>query len=1004
MASIERTAYPRFPQALSNQEFDARFGPTVEDTELMDRERLGDEARLTFLVLLKSRQQLGYFPLLDEVPATVVEFLRRALQLPETAGLLDGRTKSNTLTRYRHLIRTHLGVRRYGDGGDTLIEPVIRAAALTMSDPADLINLAIETLAKAGVELPAFSALDRVVGHLRQEVHTELYDAITTRLTREQCAALDVLLQVPAGENVSPMARFKEAPGPATLQHIRYWAARLAELDAVIDPKPVLEGMAHTKIRQFADEADRMQIGDLRDLALPGKRQTLLVCFLFQTQARTRDELVEMFLRRMRKTRHAAKERLRELQERHQSMEEALISVLGAILNQAKDTCSDHEFGQRVRAVLDAEGGVEPLGAQVESVCAYHQGNYLPLLWSFHADHRGVLFRVLELIGLAPTTQDNTLIEAWRYVVRHRRTRRATLPREIELSFLSSRWAAFVETRDVHGNPALDRRALEICLFTHLAEALQAGDLCVPGSGAYADYRTQLLPWSTCVERLHVYCAEVEIPESGHALVVDLRHRLSTLANQVDTGFPTNSELSLDPDGTPHLKLPRAKPTRADLRAFREAVHARLPERHLLDVLKHVHHWIPYTRHFGPPSGSDPKLSDSVPRYLFTVFGFGCNLGASETARHAPENINRHSLHRINAQHVDANKLTAAVADIVNQYRRFDLPRCWGSEQVAIADGTQMPLRENNLLGERHIRYGGFGAIAYHHISATYIALFSQFIACGVWEAVYILDALLEQKSEMEPDILHADTQGQSEPVFGLAHLLGIKLFPRMRNWHDVIFYRSEKGHTYRHIDALFSQSIDWSLIETHWPDMMQIVLSIQAGKILPSTLLRKLGSHSRQNTLNRAFRELGRAVRTLFLLRYISEADLRRRIRAETTKIESYNDFLDWIGFGGPVLKSDDPLEQAKQVKYMDLIANIIMLHNVHDLTEILVGMEAEGWTLTRELLAELSPYIREHIRRFGRYLLDMDDLPPPLVLRTLRIQAEIPASGGDCRNLHVS
>ena len=36
-----------------------------------------------------------------------------------------------------------------------------------------------------------------------------------------------------------------------------------------------------------------------------------------------------------------------------------------------------------------------------------------------------------------------------------------------------------------------------------------------------------------------------------------------------------------------------------------------------------------------------------------------------------------------------------------------------------------MELRENNLLGERHIRYGSFGGIAYHHISATYIALFS---------------------------------------------------------------------------------------------------------------------------------------------------------------------------------------------------------------------------------------------------------------------------------------
>ena len=75
---------------------------------------------------------------------------------------------------------------------------------------------------------------------------------------------------------------------------------------------------------------------------------------------------------------------------------------------------------------------------------------------------------------------------------------------------------------------------------------------------------------------------------------------------------------------------------------------------------------------------------------------------------------------------------------------------------------------------------------------------------------------------------------------------------------------------------------------------------------------------------------------RTLFLLRYISKAEFRQSIQAETTKIESFHDFLDWITFGGPVLKSGDPVEQAKQIKYMNLVANAVMLHNVVDLTHV--------------------------------------------------------------------
>lgn len=122
-------------------------------------------------------------------------------------------------------------------------------------------------------------------------------------------------------------------------------------------------------------------------------------------------------------------------------------------------------------------------------------------------------------------------------------------------------------------------------------------------------------------------------------------------------------------------------------------------------------------------------------------------------------------------------------------------------------------------------------------------------------------------------------------------------------------------------------------------------------------------------------------------MLRYVSEADFRQSIRAETTKVESYHDFLDWIGFGGPILKSGDPVEQTKQIKYMDLVANTIMLHNVSDLTDVLTDMAAEGWPLTKELVGRLSPYLREHIRRFGQYVLDMDDLPPPLMPKLLGI-----------------
>lgn len=111
------------------------------------------------------------------------------------------------------------------------------------------------------------------------------------------------------------------------------------------------------------------------------------------------------------------------------------------------------------------------------------------------------------------------------------------------------------------------------------------------------------------------------------------------------------------------------------------------------------------------------------------------------------------------------------------------MPKIWGLGKHASADGTKWDLHTQNLISEYHLRYGGYGGIGYYMVSDMYIALFSQFTTCGSWEGHNILDYLVENDSDVLPDTIHADTQGQSAAIFGLAHLLGIQLQPRIRNW-----------------------------------------------------------------------------------------------------------------------------------------------------------------------------------------------------------------------------
>ena len=55
-------------------------------------------------------------------------------------------------------------------------------------------------------------------------------------------------------------------------------------------------------------------------------------------------------------------------------------------------------------------------------------------------------------------------------------------------------------------------------------------------------------------------------------------------------------------------------------------------------------------------------------------------------------------------------------------------------------------------------------------------------------------------------------------------------------------------------------------------------------------------------------------------------------------------------------------------------------MLQNVVDMTDVLNGMIQEGYVVTADVAATFSPYLTEHIKRFGEYVLDTEAIPPPL------------------------
>jgi len=779
MTAIERTAYPRFTRAPSVKELREIYTPTPTDAVFVGTHARGPAQKLALMVLLKVYQRLDYFPDPQTIPAAVISHIRAVMKYP---GDLVPDIAPATLYRYYAAIREHLEVQHEGKHLRHIAARAMHQAAQVMDRPADLISAAIELLLKEQCELPAFSTLDRMATRIRRLVNDGVYRAILDRLSEAEQEAFARLLEPEEGSLLTDFHRIKEAPKSATLTHLDEWLSRLIWLQSLGNTQRLVEGIRLAKITHLAEEARALHATNVWDFTAP-KRLALLVCLIHQATIKTRDEIVQMFIKRISKLTDRAKQELERLRKEERTTTEHLIEVFADVLQTSTETQDPVETSTQIRDVLERAGGAVHLLEQCEQVSAHHGDRYQQFLKQFYGSHRRALFRVLKTLDFRSTTSDQALITSVNFILAHEQNPKTYLEATIDLPFASAKWLRTVMVRRKRKS-WFRRQHLEACVFSCMADELKSGDLCVSGSEQFADYRDQLLSWEECEPKVAEYCQRLGFPMTAEGFVEHLRTWLTDVAAQVDRIRPGNRELIITDKGEPVLKKTPAKAQPGGLLQLEEALQEKIPERHLLDILVRMHHLTGFGRHLGPLSGNEPKIPDALERQLLTIFTYGTNLGPHQMARHLRGQLSAEQLAHINRRHITADKLDAALRDVIDRFNRFTLPRYWGDEKRAAADGTQYELAEENLLAEKHIRYGGYGGIAYHHVSDLYILLFSHFIACGVWEAIYILDGLMRNRSAIQPDTIHADTQGQNLPVFptNCATRLLKRLIPNSKN------------------------------------------------------------------------------------------------------------------------------------------------------------------------------------------------------------------------------
>jgi TnpA family transposase len=228
----------------------------------------------------------------------------------------------------------------------------------------------------------------------------------------------------------------------------------------------------------------------------------------------------------------------------------------------------------------------------------------------------------------------------------------------------------------------------------------------------------------------------------------------------------------------------------------------------------------------------------------------------------------------------------------------------------------------------------------------------------------------------MRVDKNFVDSHGQSEVAFAFCHLLGsVRLMPRLKRIKYERLYLPDKGIAadYRNLAGTFARPIRWDLIEQQYDEMVKSTVAVKRGTATSEAILKRYNSYNVTHPTYKAFAEVGKAEKTIFLCDYLVSREVQREVHEGLNVVENWNATNDFICYGRQGELATNSREQQEVVTLsLQLLQNCLVLINTL-LVERTIEREGLWERLTTEDFRALTPLFHGHINPYGQFALDL-------------------------------
>ena len=948
-----------------------RDGTFLEEDRRQIAQRRRGHNQLGFAYQIAFVRVLGRFPRQEplEIDEEILRFA--ALQLgtsPDAIGAYAERRQ--TVSEHQQRIRSHLKLRAFdADTADELAR-FLEGEALRLDRTASLLGRARGWLRDERILAPATYVLRRAVGAARQGARTILTDRMAQRLSHTIRERLDALLHVGEDDPFSALNRIKSASSSPSTAGMRRLLARLELIEVTGVPGIDVSWVNGNYQRVLFHTVRTASAARLRRMAAP-RRHLALVCFLHQAWRDTLDQAVDMYGKLLERSRKLVERRLDEKLKAQRHAVDRIVQRyrdIGAVL--LDPGVGDTELRPRLLAVVSENELLEDQTdlarwtrgdrrARFEETAERHNAMSrfaAPFLsrMNFLDEHGD---------GASPT------LEAVRTYREIRSSGRRTIPPDAPMDFAPKALVPLIRREG-----AIDRRRWESALFLKVRDEVRAGNLAIDGAKNFGRFESFFLPEPQWQRASEAFWARTGFPSEPNSAAQQLRARLSAAFDRFLEDVPRNQQVSFDDDGW-RLKTDRAEQLDPEQLANLAELHRWLDARRrsirLADLLIEVENDLRFSAHF-LRQGEKQSDTGEVCALLAAILAHGCNLGLYTMEKLAPGIPYRKLRHVSDWRLVEENQ-RAALASIVHGISRLDATARWGDGRTSASDGQRFAMPGKVLQRTYSTRFNDFALEFYSFVADNYAPFYSRPIECTDRDAPFVLDGVLYHESDLDLEEHYTDTHGYTEINFAAFAMIGIRFCPRIRRLHRQRIYCADPARDHGVLEPVLKRgrrAVNFRLLAEQWGRIGQFYAAFPAGHATASAALQRLNRFQASNRFYAANRELGRALKTEFVLQYMSEPKLRAKVRRGLLKVEQLHALARAVYYGHRGrITAREVYDQMNACSCLTLILACIVYWQAREISQMAA---APDFPFDLDLITHVSPIEWKNVILYGEIKID--------------------------------